>query len=175
MSDTASQSAGLKAAESRLLARAAGGDVAEVPSAEVVAAKGANGQLTTRELFDPVRQALFLHELRKSPVVGRAARAAGVCVGTVYEMRKRSTAFAAQWDEALVQSVDEIDQAIIDRGMNGSDRLLIEAARAYRPEKYSPKIDVDVASRVEIVVDLVPGQFVADTVDAEEVTVLEDE
>jgi hypothetical protein len=115
-----------------------------------------------RQLFDPVRQSVFIEAMKEKPIVGRAARKAGITVATCYAMRKRSASFAAAWDEALIQSVDEIDGEVIRRGMAGSDRLLIEAARAHRPEKYSPKLDVDVAGRVEIVVDLVPGRFVAD-------------
>jgi hypothetical protein len=147
--------AAARAAQARVESRGA-----VVPAARQVPAKTADGRLALRELFDPMRQAVFLKELRAEPIVGKAARAAGITVATAYAMRKRSEDFAAQWDEALVEGVDGIEEELIRRGKAGSDRLLIEAARAHRPDKYSPKVDVAVQGAVEIVVDLVPGRFI---------------
>ena len=114
--------------------------------------------------FDPVRQALFLQALQDKPIVGRAARKAGVTVGMAYGMRKRSEVFAAAWDEALCASVDALEECAIDRAMSKSDKLLEMLLKGMRPETYREKVDALAAMRVNIVVDLVPG---LETVDAE--------
>lgn len=150
---------GVHAAVNEAEVAAAGGPV---PPAPMVPISQKDGKVVKRELFDPVRQAVFCDALRRSPIVGAACRAAGISVATAYRMRKRAPAFAAAWDEALVESVDDIEGELIRRAMDGSDRLLLEANRAYRPELYSPKVDVNVGGQVEFVVDLVPGRFLAE-------------
>lgn len=152
-------------------ARLAGGShegvsVEEVKDAAIVPQAGPGG------LFDPVRQAVFLQRMADKPIVGRAARAAGVTVGCVYAFRKRSAAFAAAWDEALVAGVDQLENRAIDRAMDKSDKLMELLLKGMRPETYREKVDAAAAMRVNIVVDLVeagPG-----IVDAEDVTTLED-
>lgn len=144
-------------------------ELATVPEAEIEVLNG-------RELqcFEPVRQALFLQALKRTPIVGRACREAGVSVATAYRLRKRSRAFAQAWDESLGAAVDEIEQRAIDRAMDDSDRLMVKVLEAKRPEEYSPKVDMGAAARVQIVVDLVPGGFTP-TVEAEDVEVLEED
>lgn len=123
-----------------------------VPGAEIEVAPG--HELTA---FHPVQQAYFLQELKRSPIVGRAARAAGVTVAQCYAMRKRSETFAAAWDESLIEAVDDLEQVAVERATSKSDRLLELLLKGHRPETYRDKLDVALASRVDIVVDLVPG------------------
>ena len=124
-----------------------------------------------QQLFDPVRQAVFLQALRCSPIVGHAARAAGITVETAYRLRRRSKAFAGAWDEAREAAVDEIEDVAIKRAVDGSDQLMVQILRAHRPERYRPQIDVDVQGRVDIVVDLVPaGASASASVEADEAT-----
>ena len=125
--------------------------------------------------FDPIRQALFLQTLAAKPIVGRAAKAAGVTVGACYAMRKRSEVFAAAWDEALIQGVDTLEDCAYDRAMDKSDKLLELLLKGLRPETYREKVDAMAAMRVNIVVDLVPfdsGGAEPGDVDAEGVEVL---
>ena len=128
--------------------------------------------------FDPIRQALFLQTLAAKPIVGRAAKAAGVTVGACYAMRKRSDVFAAAWDEALIQGVDTLEDRAYDRAMDKSDKLLELLLKGLRPETYREKVDAMAAMRVNIVVDLVPFEShggEAGDIDAEGFEVLQDE
>ena len=113
----------------------------------------------TLAMFHPVQQAIFLKSLAERPIVGRAARAAGVDVSRCYKMRKRSRAFAQLWDEALIAGVDTLEECAIDRALDKSDKLLELLLKGHRPETFRDKLDLAVASRVDFVVDLVP--FVA--------------
>ena len=147
---------------------AAGKALAEMPTAPVVPARG-RIEASIR-LFDPVRQAAFLQALREKPIVGRAAERAGITVSTAYKLRGRSPAFAAAWDDAVVRGVDELEEVAMERALEKSDKLMELFLKGLRPERYRERVDVDVAGKVEIVVDLVPGDFV----EAEAVEVLED-
>jgi len=117
--------------------------------------------------FDPVRQALFLQALKDKPIVGRAARRAGVTVATAYRMRKRSPVFAAAWDESLCAGVDTLEECAIDRALSKSDKLLEMLLKGMRPETYREKVDALAAMRVNIVVDLTREGVAGDIVEGE--------
>lgn len=102
------------------------------------------------------RRALFLRELARSPVVGRAARYAGVSLSSLYRLKREDERFSAAWDEAMVCAVDDIEQAAIDRALEKSDKLLEMILKAKRPDEYREKVDVKVAAVGRIEVDLVP-------------------
>jgi hypothetical protein len=102
------------------------------------------------------RRALFLRELARSPVVGRAARFAGLSLSNLYRLKREDERFSAAWDEALTAAVDDIEQAAIDRALEKSDKLLETILKAKRPEEYRERVDVQVAAVGQIVVDLVP-------------------
>lgn len=143
-------------------------DLAKLPEAPCVPARGrAEGSI---RLFDPVRQAVFLQALKEKPIVGRAAEMAGITVSTAYKLRGRSPAFAAAWDDAVVRGVDGLEEVAMERALEKSDKLMELFLKGLRPERYREKLDVNVDARVEIVVDLVPGDFV----EAEAVEVIED-
>ena len=108
------------------------------------------------EPFTPVRQALFLQALARKPIVGRAAKAAGMTTAGVYALRKRSPAFAAAWDEALCAGVDDLEECAIDRAKEKSDPLMALLLKGMRPETYRERVDLAIAARTDIVVDLVP-------------------
>lgn len=102
------------------------------------------------------RRALFLRELARSPVVGRAARYAGVSLSSLYRLKREDERFSTAWDEAMVCAVDDIEQAAIDRALEKSDKLLEMILKAKRPDEYREKVDVKVAAVGRIEVDLVP-------------------
>ena len=108
-------------------------------------------------IFDPMRQAVFLQSLAERPIVGSAARAAGVTTAAVYKMRQRSKIFAAAWDEALTAGVDTLEDRAYDRAMDKSDKLMELLLKGMRPETYRERVDALASMRVNIVVDLVPG------------------
>ena len=126
-------------------------DLAKV--AEAPLAMGPHGRAV--QLFDPVRQAVFLQALGKEPIVGRACRRAGITTATAYRMKERSPAFAAAWNEALTASVDDLESHGWERARE-SDSVMLRMLEAHRPEKYSRKLDVKAQVAVDFVVDLVP-------------------
>lgn len=97
---------------------------------------------------------IFLTKLRKSPNVSAAARAAGYSRQWAYQMRENDSDFAAEWDDAIAESMDTAEGEIYRRAVRGvvkrvfykgmeidrvreySDTLLIFMAKAHRPEKY---------------------------------------
>lgn len=97
---------------------------------------------------------VFLAALRKSPNVSAAARKAGYTRQWVYKLRQEDEEFAAAWDDALAEAMDEAEGEIYRRAVRGvvrkvfyrdqiidtvreySDTLLIFLAKAHRPEVY---------------------------------------
>jgi len=102
------------------------------------------------------RRALFLRELMRSPVVGRAARQAGISVNSVYRLKREDERFSMAMDEALTAAIDDIEQVAIDRALEKSDKLLEMILKSKRPEEYRERVDVAVAVAGRIEVDLVP-------------------
>jgi hypothetical protein len=85
----------------------------------------------------------FLDNLRKRPSVAFAAKAAGVGRRTVYEWRETDAEFAAQWDDAIEDALDDAEKKAWDRGLTVSDTLLIFMLKAHRPEKFRERSQVD--------------------------------
>ena len=117
-------------------------------AAGVVAARAAKTAADVR------RRAIFLDVLRSTANVSRAARAAGLPTSSLYRRRARSQAFAAEWDAAINEAIDSVEEELIRRARDGVERpvfyggrqigtmqvhsndLLMFLARARRPEIY---------------------------------------
>lgn len=102
-----------------------------------------------------VRRACYLEVLRRSANVSRAAREAGIATSTVYKYRAKNAAFAAEWDAAVAEALDELEDALIQRAKHGvekpvyyggsqvgtvrtySDTLGMFLLKARRPEQYA--------------------------------------
>lgn len=100
------------------------------------------------------RRATFLAVLARTANVSRAARAAGIASSTLYGMRSRSAAFAREWDAAIAEALDTLEETLIQRALHGvekpvfyggeqrgsvrvySDQLAMFLLRARRPEVY---------------------------------------
>lgn len=67
------------------------------------------------------RRARFLEVLRESCNVREAVRAAGMSDVSVYGLRKRDPAFAAEWAEALEQGYAELEMALLRQAIHGSE------------------------------------------------------
>ncbi len=96
----------------------------------------------------------FLAALSRSPDVTLAARRAGIDRATAYRARQRNTQFAAQWDAALLESMDLAEGEAYRRAVRGvrkpvyqggklvgcvrehSDTLLIFLLKAHKPGLY---------------------------------------
>lgn len=86
----------------------------------------------------------FLLALANGWSVSKGAKAAGVPRRTVYNWRDDDEIFAADWDHAIEQGTDALEDEAIRRGFKGSDTLLIFTLKARRPEKFKDRSHVDV-------------------------------
>lgn len=100
------------------------------------------------------RRDKFLEVLSETANVAHAARTVQKSVSGVYQLRRRDSAFAAAWDEALEVALDQIEAAVLDRVVNGvekdvfyggkhcgttrlfSDALAMFILKARRPDVY---------------------------------------
>ena len=82
-------------------------------------------------------RATFLETLRDTCNVSEAARKAGIGRSSVYEWRSEDAGFAAAWDEAEAEAIDNLEGKVYERALSGqSDRLAEILLKAHRPEKY---------------------------------------
>lgn len=100
------------------------------------------------------RKALFMAALRDTCNVSRSARQAGLSTSLLYRHRKTMPAFAAEWDAAIAEALDGVEEAILARVRDGvekpvyyggaqigsvrqySDRLAMFLLSSRRPEIY---------------------------------------
>lgn len=78
----------------------------------------------------------FLESLREHPNVTVACRAARISRQQAYRARGDDPQFAADWQEALDKSVDELEARAFQIAMEGDTNLLQFILRAHRPETY---------------------------------------
>lgn len=101
----------------------------------------------------------FIAALRESGNVSAGVRAAGYARSTIYLWKDENAEFAAQWEEALEEAIDSLEQEAWRRGVLGiekpithqgkitattkeySDRMLEILLKAHRPEKYRERIE----------------------------------
>lgn len=78
----------------------------------------------------------FLAQIRLVPNVSAAARAAGISRSAAYLWRDDDPAFAAEWDDAVSEAVDQLEQVAWERATEQSDRMMEILLKAHRPDKY---------------------------------------
>jgi hypothetical protein len=92
----------------------------------------------------------FLKTLAKTPSVTIAAKAAGIPRRTAYFHREHDLEFAAQWDDALNQSLDALEHEIYQRALKDDAQLAMFLLKAHRPAIYRERIEAAVAGGVII-------------------------
>lgn len=116
-------------------------------------------------------KATFLDVLRASPNVSAAARAAGVARQSAYEAREADPEFAAAWEDAIEESVDDLEAEAFRRArgvevpivnrqgelvghrVEASDPLAIFLLKAHRRAKYGTKIENEHSGEVKVIVE----------------------
>lgn len=114
-----------------------------------------NGRRRTKRTW----QEPFLDSLRQGHTISHAAKDAGITTGTAYQARGIDPDFFAEWDDALEQGTDLLEEEAWRRAKEGtpepvffqgeivghvikfSDNLLLELLRSRRPEKYRQRQD----------------------------------
>jgi len=83
-----------------------------------------------------VWQKAFLAALEKTGSVTAAAQAAHMGRSMVYQHKRQDPEFARQWDEALDQAADTLEDECRKRAFDGSDVLLMFLLKGIRPQKW---------------------------------------
>jgi hypothetical protein len=99
-----------------------------------MAKKPARTTRTPKRPSDP--WAVFLRELARTANVKVACQKAVVGRTAAYAKRKDESEFAAAWDQAIEEAIEELEEVARQRAVEMSDTLLIFLLKAHRPEKY---------------------------------------
>ena len=103
---------------------------------------GTNGTLTANR----PAMARFLKRLRNTGNVRLSCEAADVPRSTVYRWRDKWTTFADEWDEALEDACDLLEEEAWRRAIDkGSDRLLMFLLKAHRRDKFGDTVRQEVS------------------------------
>lgn len=86
--------------------------------------------------FTAEKKARFIAELRKMPNVSRAARLAKVSRRTAYNHYETDETFRAEWDDALTEGVEALEESAWQQAKSGSETLTIFLLKAHKPDKY---------------------------------------
>jgi hypothetical protein len=81
-------------------------------------------------------RSLFLQALRQTPSIKHACKAAGIVRTTAYKHRKEDQDFAAQWEDAIQASVDELEHKAFQLALAGDSNLITFMLRCHKPEVY---------------------------------------
>ncbi len=81
-------------------------------------------------------QGKFLQALRETPSVTHACLAVGISRFTAYHHRKQDAEFAEQWQDAIGQSVDELELKAFQMALAGDSNLITFMLRCHKPEVY---------------------------------------
>ena len=69
------------------------------------------------------KEVAFLSALAETCNVTAAAAAGGVSMGGAYERRKKVAAFRAGWAEAIATAYQQLELAVLDRSLNGTEKI----------------------------------------------------
>ncbi len=81
-------------------------------------------------------QRAFLAALENTGSVTAAAEAAGVHRTAAYKQRSGDKAFSQQWDDAIDQAADTLEDEARKRAFGGSDILLMFLLKGIRPQRW---------------------------------------
>lgn len=113
--------------------------------------------------IDLWRRSVFVRELLNTPVIGTAARRAGLTRGAVYRERERDDVFRRAWDQALVGAIDDVEQVLVEKAHGGDLKAIEMVLKAHRPERYRERHEVAVVQDAVIEVNLVAVAKVPET------------
>ena len=104
-----------------------------------------------RTIRTPGRRRKFLQSLRECGCVSEAAQVSGIGRNAVYEWRRNDRWFAEEWEAALKEAADTLEDEARRRAMESSDRLLMFLLKGLRPEKYreNAKLTVNIEKEID--------------------------
>lgn len=92
----------------------------------------------------------FLDQLAVGDSVSRAAAVAGGTAGNFRRWREADENFAKDWDEAIEEGTDTIEDVATARAIDKSDPLMAMILRARRPEKYDRGSKLELSGTVNV-------------------------
>lgn len=91
----------------------------------------------------PADQRMFILALASFGTESRACMEARVTKDQIREWKK-DPKFAVAVERASHVVADMLEEELLRRALGGSDKLLVEAVRAHKPDKYSPRTSADI-------------------------------
>lgn len=85
----------------------------------------------------------FIETLGAQGTVLHAAKAAGISRWTAYRWRQEDLDFADQWDEALENAVDVVENSLYQKAVSGDTICMIFYLKAHRPI-YRDRLNINV-------------------------------
>ena len=79
----------------------------------------------SRRNWTKAKEAAFLTRLAETCNVSAAARAAGMSKSGAYERRRKVAAFRAAWAEAIGEAYRDLELAMLDRALNGTEKVVV--------------------------------------------------
>ena len=99
----------------------------------------------------------FLDTLRDTFNVSKAAAAIGRHRSSMYKLRQSDPEFLAVWDEVVEECLDELEEVVYQRALEGKQALYpIFVLKHRRPDRWGDRLKVETESHGEIIVNLVP-------------------
>lgn len=96
------------------------------------------------------RRKLFLDQLAVGSSISFAAQAAGGTTQNFRRWRETDPDFAADWDDAIEQGTDYIEDIATERAMKKSDPLMAMILKARRPEKYDRGGKLELSGQINV-------------------------
>jgi len=116
---------------------------------------GTNGTLASNR----AEMDRFLTKLRESGNVRLSCAAADLPRTTAYRWRKTWATFAAEWQEALDDALDLLEEEAWRRARKDSDRLLMFLLKAHRREVYGDWVRQEVSGPDGAAIDIHDSRF----------------
>jgi hypothetical protein len=93
---------------------------------------------------------IFLDQLGVGNSISFSAHAAGGTAGNFRRWRQDDENFAQDWDDAIEQGTDFIEDVATDRAMKKSDALMAMILKARRPEKFDRGSKLELSGGISV-------------------------
>jgi len=112
----------------------------------IIAAEGGQGVVAGEgrpTKFTAERRKKFLAKLSLAYTVRTASLAAGISFTTAYDIRRVDPVFAAEWDAAIREGTDFLEDIARKRAAKQSDVLTMFLLKSRNRERFSDRIGID--------------------------------
>jgi hypothetical protein len=93
---------------------------------------------------------IFLDCLAAGDSISKAAVAAGATTSIMKRWRAEDSNFAADWDEAIEDGTDFIEDVATERALKKSDPLMLAILKARRPDKFDRANKLELSGGIDV-------------------------